>query len=306
MKRGVLKNSFLFFLCLQLTTVKAIVLPQDSVQRTKTKKIIFATSTAVVTTGSLIYLNQLWYKPYSSAEFHLFNDNDEWLQMDKVGHAFTTYNSARALMQMAEGAGFTNTQSRLIGGWTAFGYMTAIEFMDGFSSGWGFSWGDMGANFGGTMLAVSQQFFWNEQRINLKYSFHQTSYPAYRPNVLGGNLLEQTIKDYNGQTYWLSVNIASFLKKENKFPQWLNVALGYGAEGMISGSNNYVIANADGSLVGNDRYRKCLISLDVDFTKIKTRSRLLKNIFGVINCFKIPFPSLEITAKKTRGYLLYF
>jgi hypothetical protein len=284
----------------------AFICVNDTIPNAKTKKIIFATSCGVVTTGSLIYLNQLWYKPYASTEFHLFNDNDEWLQMDKIGHAFTTYNVSRVLMQSAGGIGFTNTQSRLIGGWSAFGYMTAIEFMDGFSDGWGFSWGDMSANFGGTMLAVSQQFFWNEQRIGIKYSFHQTMYPAYRPNLLGSNLGEQIVKDYNGQTYWLSVNIASFLRRENKFPKWLNVAVGYGAEGMISGSNNYVITNPDGTTVGNNRYRKCLVSLDVDLTKIKTKSRFLKNVFSLINCFKIPFPSIEFGNSVVKFHAIYF
>jgi uncharacterized protein YfiM (DUF2279 family) len=278
----------------------------DSIPNRKSNKIIFACTEGVVAAGTLIYLDQLWYKPYATGEFHLFNDNDEWLQMDKVGHSFTTYNAARVLMQSAERIGFTHTQSRLIGGWSAFGYMTAIEFMDGFSGGWGFSWGDMGANFGGTMLAVSQQFFWNEQRISLKYSFHQTVYPRYRPNELGSGLVQQTVKDYNGQTYWLSANISSFLKKENRFPYWVNVAVGYGAEDMISGSNNFAITDANGNLIGGNRYRKCLLSLDVDLTKIKTKSRFLRNVFSVVNCFKIPFPAIEFNKSGIKLHPFYF
>ncbi|MGZ3941379.1 MAG: DUF2279 domain-containing protein [Bacteroidia bacterium] len=264
------------------------------------------TTEGAVASGSLIYLNQEWYKPYASSEFHLFNDDNEWLQMDKCGHTFTTYNSARVLIQSANGIGFTRGQSRLIGGWSAFGYMTAIEFMDGFSSGWGFSWGDMAANFGGTMLAVAQDAFWNEQRISLKFSFHQTQYAAYRPDLLGKNISEQILKDYNGQTYWLSVNIYSFLKKESKFPKWINFAVGYGAEGMISGDNNYAISLANGTVLGNNRYRKCLFSLDIDFTKIRTKSRFLKNVLSVVNCFKIPFPAIEINKKGALAHGLYF
>jgi hypothetical protein len=278
----------------------------DSISNKKTKKIIVATSVGIVTTGSLIYLNQLWYSSYSSGNFHFFNDNAEWLQMDKVGHAFTTYNSGRLMMEAMQWAGFSKKQSIFIGGSSGFAYMTAIEIMDGFSGGWGFSWGDMGANFGGSALAISQQYFWNEQRIGLKYSFHQTSYPRYRPSELGSNLQEQFIKDYNGQTYWLSVNIASFLKRETKFPKWINVALGYGAQGMISGSDNYVVVNADGSVIGNARYRKYLLSLDVDLTKIKTRSHFLKGVFNVFNCFKIPFPTIEFNQHFTKIHPLYF
>ncbi len=34
------------------------------------------------------------------------------------------------------------------------------------------------------------------------------------------------LKDYNGQTYWLSFNVASFLPTNSGFPYWLNMSLG--------------------------------------------------------------------------------
>jgi hypothetical protein len=64
----------------------------------------------------------------------------------------------------------------------------------------------------GTALFVSQELLWKEQRITPKFSFHTTQYAQYRPNVLGSSLAEQMLKDYNGQTYWLSVNLHSFYK----------------------------------------------------------------------------------------------
>jgi hypothetical protein len=36
------------------------------------------------------------------------------------------------------------------------------------------------------------------------------------------------------KTYWLSVNLHSFSKAQ-KIPKWLNLAIGYGADGMITG-----------------------------------------------------------------------
>jgi hypothetical protein len=74
---------------------------------------------------------------------------------------------------------------------------------------------------------------WKEQRITPKFSFHTTQYAQYRPNVLGSSLAEQMLKDYNGQTYWLSVNTPS-IKAQN--PKWLNLAIGYGANGMLTGN----------------------------------------------------------------------
>jgi hypothetical protein len=53
----------------------------------------------------------------------------------------------------------------------------------------------------------------------LQNSLHLTDYASKRPDVLGSNL-ERTIKDYNGQTYWLSVNLHSFFK-QSKIPNGL-------------------------------------------------------------------------------------
>lgn len=279
---------------------------EDSVANKKTRKIVFASVSVAVATGSLIYLNQQWYKPYGTGKFHFFNDDGEWLQMDKAGHAFTTYNTGRLMMRSMKWAGFSKDQSIFIGGSSGFLYMTAIELMDGFSSGWGFSWGDMGANFCGSALAISQEYFWKGQRIAMKYSFHQTRYPGYRPSLLGSGLAQEALKDYNGQTLWLSFNMASFLKRETRFPKWLNLAFGYSASGMISAENNYVVVNADGTIIGNERYRKLLLSLDFDLTKIKTHSSFLRGLFSALNCVKVPFPALEFSQGRIEGHALYF
>jgi hypothetical protein len=39
--------------------------------------------------GSLGGLYFVWYKNYPQSSFHLFNDNNEWMHMDKIGHATT-------------------------------------------------------------------------------------------------------------------------------------------------------------------------------------------------------------------------
>ena len=175
----------------------------------KLREVILIGSTSLYTAGSLSYLNFIWYKPYSSADFHFYNDNSEWCQMDKCGHVFTTYNTGRLMMQAMRWGGFKSKRSILIGETYGTLYMTSIEIMDGFSSGWGFSWGDELANISGSTLFAVQQYLWNEQRIQLKFSFHQSSYPKYRPDELGSNFAQQIIKDYNGQSYWLSLNVSS-------------------------------------------------------------------------------------------------
>jgi hypothetical protein len=181
--------------------------------------------------------------------------------------------------------------------------MTTVEVFDGYSANWGASLGDEVANVSGTALYVSQELLWNEQRIVPKFSFHTTPYAIRRSNVLGSTLQEQLLKDYNGQTYWLSANLYSFTKTAS-IPKWLNIALGYGAEGMITGTDEFVNTIF---LPESKRYRQFYLSLDIDLTKIKTKSHIIKTILTVFNTFKIPAPAFEIKGNGgSKMHLIYF
>lgn len=273
----------------------------DSLTVNKKRKLTLGISSFVLASGSLVYLNQAWYQQYNTSKFHYFNDNDEWYQMDKYGHLFTTYQTGHLMMNAMNWAGYTKKQQVLIGGLSGFAYMTAIEVMDGYSDGWGFSWGDMSVNALGSGIAIGQHLLWGEQRLQIKYSFHQSNYAQYRPNLLGKSLSEEILKDYNGQTYWLSVNPSSFIKRENKFPKWLNVAFGYGANGMIGARyNNILIVDEDGYTKSFNRYPQFYFSLDADLTRIKTKSKFLKAVFSCLNIIKIPFPNLELSEGKLK------
>jgi hypothetical protein len=278
----------------------------DSSKVFRKRKTIVGITAGSLFTGSLIGLNELWYKDFPRSKFHSFNDNSEWLQMDKVGHTYSTYQMGRGAIELMRWSGFTKQQRAWIGGMSGSIYMTGIEILDAYSSEWGFSSGDMIANVSGSLIATSQELLWEEQRIQLKYSFHRTDYPLYRPNILGKGLQEEFLKDYNGQSYWLSLNISSFLKKETPFPKWLSIAVGYGAEGMISGRPNYYIVEPDGKVIGDKRYRKYLISLDVDLSRIKTKSKLLNTVLKTINILKVPAPAMELSERGVRGYWIYF
>ena len=171
-----------------------------------------------------------------------------------------------------------------------------------FSEEWGFSWPDMASNFLGSGIYVGQELLWKEQRILLKYSFHQTQFANMNPDKLGDGLVEELFKDYNGQTFWVSANLNAFLPEAN-FPSWLNLAVGYGAEGMLTGRpvyGNDVFSN-------QNRYAQWYLSLDVDLSRIRTNSHVLKSVFSVINILKIPMPTLMYNIdEKFKFYLLYF
>ena len=234
-----------------------------------------------------------WYSNYPSSTFHFINDNTEWLQMDKAGHCFTAYQVGRGGYEVLRAVGIDEKRSIWFGGTLGIVFQTSIEIFDGFSQGWGFSWGDMAANTIGDGLFIGQQLLWHEQRITLKYSFHPTEFPKYRPDLFGSNFFKQLVEDYNGQTYWVSFNIKSlFLNKESHFPAWLNFAFGYGADGMTGRFENVTEYNGN-PIPPFDRTRQFYFSLDVDFTKIPTNSKFLQYTFKVLNIFKLPFPAIE-------------
>ncbi|MBX9851241.1 MAG: YfiM family protein [Cytophagaceae bacterium] len=258
---------------------------------------LVAGGTGALYASSMTGLYFLWYKDYPQSRFHFFNDNNEWMQMDKLGHLTTGYYLGKLGIEAMKWSGMKRKKAIWIGGLSGLVFLTNIEIFDGFSSNWGFSPGDMTANIAGSALVITQELLWDEQRVKLKFSFHPSPYAKYRPDQLGSSFSENLLKDYNGQTYWMSVNIFSFLNKESKFPKWLNVALGYGAEGMTGGRNNPSQINGV-SLPYFKRYRQFYFSFDADLTKIKTRSKFLKTVFSTIGFIKFPAPALEFNSKK--------
>ncbi|MBK5270139.1 MAG: DUF2279 domain-containing protein [Bacteroidia bacterium] len=278
------------------------------------KRTLLITSLNLVGYGSsLIILNNTWYKNYPHTSFHTFNDSKEWLQMDKVGHTWAAYNTGKVSSAMWRWAGLSQKKAALIGGLSGAGYLTVIELLDAHSSKWGWSWSDMAANITGSGLFIGQEMLWKEQRIQLKFSFHKNNYgdPQLKQrsdDLYGKSWYERMLKDYNAQTYWFSANIKSFFPKSN-LPAWLNVSVGYGADGMFGGFQNKWTDNLGNDVTRYDiaRKRQFYLAPDIDFTKIKTNSKFLKTAFSFLNSFKCPAPALMIDSKgKLNAYVLYF
>ena len=222
-------------------------------------------------TTALGTLSAAWYADQGFDSFKFFNDNTEWNQMDKVGHMFGTYHLSRINYQFLSRTNLSNRKAV----WWSAGLSSLlfipIEILDGFSPGFGFSYGDIIANGIGSGLFLSQKLAWNEQRIKMKYSFHKTSLAGERPNILGSGLLEEMLKDYNGQTLWLSFDIHAFFK-ESKIPKWLNLAVGYGAQEMV------FARNTQNQQAGFDAFRQYYFGLDFDLSHIHSLAISSKNL----------------------------
>ena len=282
-------------------------------------------------TGTALYagasagLWHAWYKSYELSGFHTFNDANEWEYMDKIGHAFTSYIESYLIFQGARGTGMSRKKAIWTGAGGAMLLQSTIEVMDGFSAKWGFSWADMAFNAAGAGLFVGQELLWEEQRIRFKVSNTRPEYsdaPVFSIDggavsslktrafdLFGTSFAEAFLKDYNGQTLWLSVNPSAFLLHRNpgsRFPKWLSVSVGYGAENMYGGfSNSWTDDKGNRFLLEDSvypRYRQFFLSLDIDLTRIPTQSRLLKLLFGAVSWIKIPAPTLEVN---TRGGVVF-
>ncbi|UAY53415.1 DUF2279 domain-containing protein [Ferruginibacter albus] len=272
-------------------------------QQIKSRVRLVAAANIIGYGGTMIGLNAAWYANYPRSSFHFFNDNNEWLQVDKVGHMLSAYDESRGSMELWRWTGIDRKKQIWYGGLSGMAYQTVIEILDGFSAEWGFSWGDMSANVLGSAALISQELAWNDQRIKLKFSFHKNSYaPAMdleqRANdIYGKSEWERWLKDYNAQTYWASASIKAFFPKAN-LPEWLSVAIGYGAEGMFGATENYA-TNKDGQVTFDrrdiKRYRQWYLAPDIDFSRFKTKKKGLKFLFTVLSAFKFPAPSLEFS-----------
>jgi hypothetical protein len=279
----------------------------DSARLNYTARKLFVGSAVTLVSGaSFAYLHHEWYAPYKGSSFHYFNDNGEWLQMDKLGHAYSSYQGGRLMMEAFQWAGFSKKYCLAAGAYGAL-YMTGIEIMDGYSSGWGFSLGDEVADFAGAGLAISQQAAWSEQRVLLKFSYWPSGLAKYNPALLGDDSPSRVLKDYNGQTYWLSVGPAMFSQHKSAFPRWLNFCAGYGANGMIGGfENNKPAVDKNGNPVKFERTRSLYLSLDINLSEIRTKSRFLKTLLSIVNVLKFPAPAVEFNSKGVKFYPVYY
>ena len=199
-------------------------------------------------------------------------------------------------------AGLSAGQANLFSGLSSLLFMGTIEIFDGYSEKWGFSWGDMGANLVGIGLATGQFAAWNDQRIQLQFSYHPTAFRVQRPDELGSNGIQGILKDYNGQSYWASINLASFLKSTTWVPTWANIAIGIGANGMLSGRIN----PENPESIHRNRY--LFLSLDAKLNNLLAASSVEQTTATALSFLKIPAPTLRLnTSDHTiRFYPIYY
>lgn len=295
-----MKWSIKVYFLLLITTVRVSGQSADSAsyeQPINRKGLTRAAVGATVVYGATLYgLSKLWYEDKPSTTWHWFNDNQEWKQLDKAGHFYSSFHFASGFSKGLQFYHVPERKADLIGAICGFAVMVPIEILDGYSPQYGASAGDLIADGAGPLLFFLEKRLWREIRIHPKFSFHQTKYAELRPEVLGSGM-EEILKDYNGQTYWLSVDMDKFVK----FPRWLNIAAGYGAEGMVYARDEENIQAGY-----PPAYRQYYLALDWDLTAIRTNSRFVKTLLFFGNMIKLPAPTVIFSEKGTDFRFFYY
>jgi uncharacterized protein YfiM (DUF2279 family) len=268
----------------------------DSLTVNRKKLSTFIIVSAAGYTAGIATLNHVWYKDTERQSFRFFNDNAEWKQLDKAGHFLASFYLSDIPARTLRRYGVSGKKADMIGALSGFLLTIPIEIMDGFSDGYGASWGDVAADAVGPAFYLGQKLMWKEIRIHPKFGFHRTGYAPMRPNLLGDNLLSEIVKDYNGQTYWLSVDVDKFVS----FPRWLNIAVGYGAHDMVFARDYQNQAQ------GFNPYRQYYLAVDVDLSGIRSRSRVVQTLVYMVNMIRLPAPALEFSSMGSKFHPFYF
>lgn len=270
------------------------VFAQKDSSSVNSKKLALNLGVQVSTLGvSTLVMNELWYKPYSTGKFHFFNDNQQWLQIDKMGHAFTAYHLSKAGAGLYRYSGFSEMNCVLLGPTYSFTGLLLMEILDGYSSGWGFSWGDIAANTLGSGLFIAKHLISKNAALEFKFGYTKSAY--YNDSE---NFANNLLKDYNGQTYWLSYSPFQHFKN-TQYLRWLGISLGMGGTQMVHGTP---------SLNPNDpnfHIREYYLSIDFLPNQLNIKNVWLKRVANVFNVIKFPAPTLRLSNGKLGGAWLF-
>jgi len=243
-----------------------------------------------VMTGVQIWQANGWWKD-NRTSFHFREDLTYGLSVDKLGHFYAASGLTFLLSKSLQWADVPEETSLLWGAGTAVLFQTYVEVQDGFST-WGFDRVDFAANVTGACYPLIQHHVPFLKSFNFKLSYH----PSPLVNEGGGigfkGQKHIIVDDYEGQTIWVSLNVNNLLPKsiDPYWPDWLCIAIGYGARDIAS-PNPYPIY---------------MVGLDFDMTKIIPQtSSFLKTLSETLNYIHLPAPALRVSPNAI-WYGLYF
>ena len=245
---------------------------------------------AAVNLVAYTYQRDVWYTEETTG-FHSLDFSEDWgkyQQMDKFGHFTDAYFTSDLTGKIYRWSGMLGTSSVWYGALTGWLWMLEIEVSDAFMADWGFSWGDMLANTAGSAFYVLQQFNYDALGgINPKFSWHKSeAWKEMRYNKDPQALIE----DYEGLTFWLTVNPHHYFPDSWKknYSDWLApLGLAFGVSAKDIGINPW------------GGYKEYFIGLDVDLRKLPIwgNSNLAKFITSEVNILRMPLPTIRFSSE---------
>lgn len=272
-----------------LALPEAAPFPPDTAHEINTTRLaLMGGSTAAIMAGIHVYQSNGWWKD-NRRSFHFREDFQYALHVDKIGH-FYAANLLTVLLNRA--FLWTNAEeptSLYLGAGLSTLFQTFLEVEDGFSA-WGFDRVDFAADVAGALYPVAQYHAPALRNFNFKFSY----VPSKNINAPGAfpGQKHLLMDDYEGQTFWLSVNVNELLPGtvEPYWPDFLALAVGYGGR----------------DILGDRPYRVAYIALDYDMTRIIPRSTgFLRALGDALNFIHFPAPAVRFTPT-TVWYGLYF
>jgi len=152
-----------------------------------------------------------------------FQRNTDLGGVDKLGHAWGVYGTARMSAQVLEYMGNDPECAIRVASWSAWGIWAGVEILDGLSRKYRFSAEDLAANSIGALMAY---FFethpeWDDL-IDYRFGYEQSS----------GSRWNDPISDYSGQVYRVVLKAEGIPKlRDSPWTKYLEVSVGYSAPG---------------------------------------------------------------------------
>lgn len=225
---------------------------------------------------------------------------DDWynsnLNVDKLGHVWGAQAYAHTAYWLFRWTNMTHAQSLWWSGGLAWTLQFEMECTDGFYRKWGFSWWDVAANTAGAFWPALQDAVPALRTVSLKMS--------YRPSAsMNARWVDYPLVDYDGYTYWLALTVDDVLPASVKpyWPDWLGVAVGYGADRTMLGKQVY---NSDASNHGLGD-QQWYLALDYDLRRLPGDTPFLRFLKDELNLVHWPSPAVRISPGAV-WYGLYF
>jgi hypothetical protein len=270
---------------------------------------LLAGSGALVDYTAFKYFDRAWYQNTKQDNIRWLRDwyGDAYLDLDKGGHFMSGLFMARTLTEAYSWTGFGHKSAAVLGTVTSWAGLMQVEMRDAYFANWGFSIPDFFYNTLGASVPLIHTLVPATQAVNFKFSYHPSRlYLNHEDRAAQGQPhTDFIIDDYEGMTFWMTFAVNNVLwgRAEEAWPDYLGLALGYGATG-LHGSNV--------KSKGRFKYYKDLpdarpeffLSFDYDARYLPGKGPFWSFFKERLNFIHFPSPALRVYPE-WRFYLIY-